>query len=134
MIVVDANVIASVVLPTGDRTELATRALEADREWVAPVLWRSELRNVLATAVRTQKIALAEALEAMAVAEELMGGGEYTVPSSAVLELASESGCTAYGCEYAALARDLGVRLVTEDRALLRAFPDEAVSLADFVS
>lgn len=57
-----------------------------------------------------------------------MAGREYSVVSYEVLQLAARSGCSAYDCEYAALAHDLGIRLVTTDRQLLRAFPSIAVA------
>jgi predicted nucleic acid-binding protein len=47
-----------------------------------------------------------------------------------VLELVRDTDCSAYDCEFAALAMRLGVRLVTMDSKLLRAFPKHAVSLA----
>ena len=51
MIVVDTNLIAYAVVP-GARTEAALSVLGADPAWVAPALWRSELRNALATTMR----------------------------------------------------------------------------------
>ena len=132
MIAVDTNVIASLVLPTSDLTEAAVRLLEGDRDWVAPLLWRSELGNVLATGVRNEWFTLDQALTAWHTAEELMEGGDYTVPTIAAIELAASSGCSAYDCEFVVLARDLQVRLVTLDRELLARFPDVAVSLEEF--
>ena len=132
MIVVDANVIAALILPTSGNTEAATKALEQDRDWVAPVLWRSEFRNMLATGVRNEWFELNHALEAMETAEALMEGGEYRVGSSEVLCLAAESGCTGYDCEYVVLAKQLSVSLLTLDKALLRSFPDLAIPLAGF--
>jgi len=58
------------------------------------------------------------------IAEELMKENEFQVQSKDVIELAAESGCSAYDCEYVALARDSGVKLVTTDKELLKAFPD----------
>lgn len=54
--------------------------------------------------------------------------------ASRVLNLASMSGCSAYGCEFVALAEDLGLTLVSFDKKVLRAFPSIAVSPVDFVS
>jgi predicted nucleic acid-binding protein len=131
MIVVDTNVIAALVLPTSESTTAATNLLRADREWVAPLLWRSELTNILATGTRNEWFTLGQALEALSAAEELMDGGEYRVPALDVLRLASETGCTGYDCEFIVLARDLDVRLVTLDQQILTRFPEIAVSLGD---
>jgi predicted nucleic acid-binding protein len=46
-----------------------------------------------------------------------------------VLQLVSTSRCTSYDCEFVAAAQQLGVPLITEDRAILAAFPDLAQSL-----
>jgi predicted nucleic acid-binding protein len=46
-----------------------------------------------------------------------------------VLELAHDTGCSAYDCEFAAVAIALGVKLVTMDAKILRAFPGSAVAL-----
>ncbi|HSL17869.1 MAG TPA: type II toxin-antitoxin system VapC family toxin [Methylomirabilota bacterium] len=134
MIVVDTNVIASLVLPTGSRTDSAMRLLELDRDWCAPVLWRSELTNVLATGVRTRWFDLDFALQALDAACDVIGDNEFSVPSAPVLELAAETGCTAYDAEFAYLARELSVPLVTLDRQLLRAFPELARSTDDYLS
>ena len=48
MIVADTNVIAY----PSPYTELAERLFGTDPHWIAPVLWRSEMRNVLALYLR----------------------------------------------------------------------------------
>jgi predicted nucleic acid-binding protein len=59
-----------------------------------------------------------------------MSGNEHDVDSQRVLELVRDSDCSAYDCEYVALALGLGVKLVTMDARLLRAFPRHAFPLA----
>ena len=51
MIVVDTNVIAYLFI-NGDQTEKAKSLLLYDAEWIAPFLWRSEFRNILALYIR----------------------------------------------------------------------------------
>jgi len=131
LIVVDTNVLAALWLP-GHQTRAAERALRRDSEWAAPLLWRSELRNVLATLLRRGDLDLATALEISDSAEDQLAGREFAVPSAAVLRLTDESRCTAYDCEFVALALELGVPLVTNDRQLLRAFPERTQSLTSF--
>ena len=133
MIVVDTNVIAYLFLP-GDRTDAARLALEIDPAWAAPLLWRSEFRNVLALYLRQHHLKLADALEVQSAAEELMTGREYAVESEVVLALAAASGRSSYDCEFVALAEALGVPLVTSDRQLLASFPETAVSLSAFTT
>ena len=133
MIVVDTNVIAYVLLP-GAHSELARAAIARDPVWAAPLLWRSELRNVLATYLRREHLTLAEAARIQATAESFVEGREFAVDSATVLELAASSGCSAYDCEFIALARALDVDCVTSDRALAGAFPETVVTLRRFAA
>lgn len=45
--VVASNVLAYLYLP-GEFTSAAEALLEKDADWAAPMLWRSEFRNILA--------------------------------------------------------------------------------------
>jgi len=89
MIVVDANVISYLLLP-GPFTGLARIAVRKE-EWCAPVLWRSEFRNVLALYLRRNSMALEDAQQQMQAAERLLGGREFTVRSTAVLQCVQRS-------------------------------------------
>lgn len=129
MIVVDTNVLAYLYFPC-EQTKQVEALLEREPEWAAPVLWRSEFRNVLAGYLRRRVLTLEQARALQAEAESLMAGGEHFVDSTAVLDLVSQSGCTAYDCEFAALAMALGTKLVTVDAKLLKAFPELTVALA----
>lgn len=129
MIVVDTNILAYLYLP-GEQTAKAERLLAREPDWVAPVLWRSEFRNVLAGYLRRKLLTLDQARALQAEAESLMAGGEHDVDSAAVLRLVSESDCSAYDCEFVALAQKLGIKLVTADAKLLKAFSKHAVSLS----
>ena len=129
MIVVDSNVLAYLYLP-GEHTAAAERLLERDPEWVAPVLWRSEFRNILAGYLRRGSLTFDQAHALQREAEELLADGEFEVDSFKVLELVRESDCSAYDCEFVALALQLEKKLVTMDGKLLRAFPQIAVALS----
>lgn len=129
MIVVDSNVLVYLYLPT-DMTAQAEKLLTTDPEWIAPRLWRSEVRNVLSLYVRQKAITLDQACRMQTSAEALLADREFELPSIEVLQLASRSSCSAYDCEFVALARQLRTRLVTADQKILKAFPETAVSLA----
>lgn len=127
MIVVDTNLIAYLLL-RGERTAAAERTYQKDSEWAAPTLWRSEFRNVLAIYLRRGSLHLRQALEHARDAETLIEGREFAVETARVLRLAVQSGCSAYDCEFVALAHDLGVPLITSDRKLLYRFKSVTVS------
>ncbi len=131
MIVVDTNLIGYLYL-SSERSPQVERVLRRDPLWCAPLLWRSELRNVLALYIRRGTLALEAAQRIMQAAAELMAGREYEAASEHVLSLAAASGCSAYDCEFVALAQDLGVPLVTLDADVLHRFPDAAVGLEEF--
>jgi predicted nucleic acid-binding protein len=128
MIVVDTNVIAYLYL-NSPFTARAEALLKSDDEWNAPPLWRSEFRNILAGAIRRRAMSFEQACLIQAEAESLLSGGEHDVSSQQVLELVRGSDCSAYDCEFAALALQLGVKLVTMDSKLLGSFPEVAVPL-----
>ena len=129
MIVVDTNILAYLYLPT-DQSASAEALLASDPDWAVPVLWRSEFRNILAGYLRRGSLTFEAVLSVQAEAEALVAGAEHEVNSRSVLELVRDSDCTAYDCEFVALARALGVRLVTADKKLLRAFPTVAVGFS----
>lgn len=131
MIVVDTNIIAWLYLPT-DRTQDAVALLNRDVHWVAPQLWRSEFRNVLALYLRKRIIDLGTAMAMQAQSERQMAGSEYTVSSTDVLALVAKSNCSAYDCEFVSLAQALGTKLFTGDRKLIEAFPDIALEPGNF--
>lgn len=133
MIVVDTNIIAYLFLG-GEFTDRAEALLQQDVEWAAPLLWRSEFRNILGGYLRRKLLKFEEAREVQAEAEDLMAGAEHEVDSHRVLELVRDSECSAYDCEFVALANRLGVRLVTADSKVLAAFPAVAMQLPSLYS
>jgi predicted nucleic acid-binding protein len=112
VIVVDSNVVAYCWL-NGPLTAMAQRVFARDPQWHVPVLWRSELRSVLSGACRARR--------------------EHLPSPADILRVCESSNLSAYDAEFIALARQLGALLVTEDRAILKAFPDTAVTMANYV-
>jgi len=127
--VVDTNVLAYLYLP-GKLSDSAEALFLRDSEWAVPRLWRSEFRNVLATYMRKDLLTYDGALSIYRKAEALVAGAEYDVGAGQVLRLARDSGCSAYDCEFVALAEHLDVRLISEDAGLCTAFPSRAVLLS----
>lgn len=131
MIVIDTNVI-TYLLVGGEMTSSARAVFDRDSAWAAPLLWRSEFRNVMAILIRQGKTTPERALELIVEAELLFQGEEYQVDSAKIMKLVETSKCTAYDCEFVALAQHLGVPLITYDKQILTEFPDVAISIDKF--
>ncbi len=127
MIVVDTNIISYFYL-NSDYSSLAEQVFKKDPVWSAPLLWRSEFRNVLSFYIKKNIISLADAIDIFESAEELLKKNEYEINSVQVLSLAHHSG-TAYDCEFVNLAKDLGVSLITEDKKILNNFPESTLTM-----
>lgn len=132
MIVVDTNVIAYLHLP-GNQTQLAESVLAKDSAWIVPYLWRSEFRNILALYLRQNQLTFAQAQGVMTNAERLLDGKSYHLMSAEVLSLVQMSRCSAYDCEFVALAQRFKVPLVTADKRILSEFPTIALAPDQFV-
>jgi predicted nucleic acid-binding protein len=132
VIVADTNLIAYFLIP-GPFTGQAEAVFDRDPLWAAPLLWRSELRNVLWQYVRSGQRPLAAAIHAMTAAEALLREREFGVESAPVLGLAASSNCSPYDCEFVHLAQTFDCPLVTSDKKLIATFPGTAVSPEDFV-
>ncbi len=133
MIVADTNLLAYLLL-SGEHTAAAHQVFQRDAAWAAPALWRSELRSVLVARLRRGEIGAPEAGAVMDTAMAILDGREYLAESSRVFTLAAASTCSAYDCEFVAVAQALAVPLVTADRDVLRGFPRLAVSPERFVA
>ncbi len=133
MIVVDTNILAYLYLPTAFSEQAECLLLQQPR-WIAPVLWRSEFRNVLALYLRKGILTLEQAYGIQTEAETLLAGSEYDVPSLEILRLIETSECSAYDCEFAALAKKNNTVLVTEDKKIRKQFPEITLSLAEAIT
>lgn len=132
MIVVDANLIVNLFLQT-EHSALAIQVFEKDPDWYAPLLWQSEVRNILASIFRYRGLPLDQAYRIMEDAHRLMKYHEVSVSSTLVLELVGISKCTSYDCEYVVLAKQLNTTLVTFDKQVVNEFSRLAVFPSRFL-
>lgn len=130
MIVVDANVIAYRVL-ANDRTTLALRLFDMDGEWISTSLWEYEFSNILAMPLRNEAWNVQQAVNALRDARKFLA--RVMEPSTeTVFEIVRRHKITAYDAQYVALAIELNVPLVTEDKELLKKFPGKAYSMETY--
>lgn len=132
MIVVDTNVIHYCWV-RGEHTELAQAVRQRDPEWHAPILWRSELRNVLTSYLRRESLTRAQVASILGAAARALAECEHLVADDLVLDVVANSALTAYDAEFVALAAALSAPLVTGDKAILNAFPALAFTMKSFL-
>ena len=129
MIVADTNLIAYLLIE-GPMSAAGQRVLERDPMLIAPVIWHSELLNVLATTVREGHKSKEKAQEIWAHAPAFVHDAE--VPPLEVLDLAVSTRFATFDCYYVVLARKFNIPLVTADKKMLREFSDIAVSIETY--
>ena len=126
MIVADSNLIASCVLKT-EATSAARALREHDFDWRVPRLWRYEILNILATMIKAKLLARSDAESTYRQLLDILRANEKDPDPASVLSLVEQYGISGYDAHFVALARDLGVKLYTQDKELLQKFPDVAV-------
>jgi len=130
MVAVDSNILVYLLLNV-EHTARARALLEADADWHSDEFVLVELTNALATAIRVRGLPLPQAAAALAEAERVMESGLHLAGHADVLALAARLEVSAYDARFLVVARDLDVRLVTEDAKLRRAAPALTQSLAE---
>jgi predicted nucleic acid-binding protein len=128
MIVVDSNILAYLLID-GVFCKRAEALLASDSNWIAPLLWKSEFRNILAGYIRRKDFSFDKAYQIIREAEFILSSKEFEVDSLLVLELIRDGDCSAYDCEFVGLAIKNDCKLVTMDKQILKAFPKIAVPL-----
>ena len=133
MIVVDTNVIHYCWV-RGQNTEIAQAVRQKDPEWHAPILWHSELRNVLTAYLRRGLLTRGQIIGILGIADQALAEREHILSDDLVLDIVASSALTAYDAEFVALATALSVPLVTADKGVLKAFPNRALTMETFLS
>lgn len=133
MIIVDTNILIYLYIQ-GEHTSSVESLAHIDCTWAAPLLWRSEFRNVLALYLRKKVISLTQTLNIINQAEHLMMENEYQPSSETVLDLVNISNCSTYDCEFVSLAKEFDVPLITQDKKILAEFPHYTSQLKHYIN
>jgi predicted nucleic acid-binding protein len=129
VLVVDTNVLGYLFIE-GDFSRNARALLEYDSDWHSEPFILVELTNVFATEIRVRRASLRDAMLALTHAQVVIEPGFYRARHADVLSLAIEFKVSAYDARFLAVARALGVPLVTEDVKLRKAAPPLTQSIA----
>jgi predicted nucleic acid-binding protein len=132
MIVVDSNIVTARNL-TSTLTSKAEQVEEKDPVWIVPVLWRYEFQNILATAIKAKQIKPEQALDIWEKVSKILVENECEPSASKVIDLVTQYGITAYDGQFIAVAMEMGIPCVTEDRELQEKFPGIAISMDGFL-
>jgi predicted nucleic acid-binding protein len=133
MIVADTSTIVYLYLNC-EKSIQAEQLLILEPKWIAPNLWKSEFRNVLTLYLRKNILTFDETLMIAQQAENLMLENEYEVSSAHILQLVNSSSCSAYDCEFVALAKLLNIPLITADKKIIQEFPNIARTIDGFIA
>ena len=128
MVLVDTNVVAYLLIE-GDRTAAAQELRQRDVDWRSEALVLVEFSNVLVRTMTVRRLRLDIAQDLLARARTLFGNRLAQVAHSDALTVAAEFRITAYDARFLALARETGLRLVTEDTKLRTAAPSLTQSI-----
>jgi predicted nucleic acid-binding protein len=132
MIVVDSNIVTARNL-TSTPTSKAEEVEKKDPVWIVPVLWRYEFQNILATAIKAKQIRPEQALDIWEKVLKILVENECEPSVSKVIDLVAQYGITAYDGQFIAVAMEMGIPYVTEDRELQEKFPGIAISMDGFL-
>jgi predicted nucleic acid-binding protein len=132
MIVVDSNIVTARNL-TSSLTSKAEQVEEKDPVWIVPVLWQYEFQNILATAIKAKQNKPEQALDIWKKVSKILIENECEPSASKVIDLVAQYGITAYDGQFIAVALEMGIPCVTEDRELQEKFPGIAISMEGFL-
>ena len=112
MIVVDTNILAYLYFPS-PLSEQVEQLRVREPDWFAPELWKSEFLNVGLQYYR-KKFLSVEVLEtAYTLAVETVNTIDIHSDFQSIVKLSVNSKCTAYDCEFVALAMRLEIPLLS---------------------
>jgi predicted nucleic acid-binding protein len=134
MIVVDASVV-SFLLIEGELTD-AARALHAlDPEWITPPILNHEMLTILAALGGAEGRAdQADQVERIWRDVRNLAGPRQQIPDPVrSMRLAVKLGIPGHQAQYLCLADSLNLALITEEEDLLRAAPDRAMTIIDYL-
>jgi hypothetical protein len=131
MIVVSTDIVVALYLP-GEDTETAEAVLRRDPAWASPMLWRTLFPHYVTEPLRSGAITPTLVGVMLEEAEKLFLSREFPSPVKENMRFVFESKCSAFIAPFLGLAKGLHVPLVTLDSEAVRAFPEIAISAADF--
>jgi predicted nucleic acid-binding protein len=133
MIVIDANILIYALIEC-DNSRLIPELRAKDADWRTTGLCLHETLNVLATYQRRGLLTLEQCKELLGYANRFIAVAQCDADMEDALSAAAKYGITGYDAQYVALAQNLAVPLITEDRKLRHAVPGVGISMQEFIA
>lgn len=131
MIVVDASVVAFLLID-GELTDAVRELHRIDPDWVTPPILNHEMLNILAAVGSAE--GNSAAMEGVWRDVRALVASRQQVPDPVrSLRLGVELGISGNEAQYLCLADSLGLPLITQEKNLLQAAPQRAVSVLDYL-
>jgi predicted nucleic acid-binding protein len=129
MIVADTNLVVPLLLEH-EKREQAVSLFSHDPEWHLPDWWQFELSNVLRNYHRAGVFSADEVDQLLSRAGQVIAPeNTHETDLAQALRIACACDISTYDACFIALARAFGQKLITEDRRLRAACPDDTLSL-----
>lgn len=133
MIVIDTSIVGPFVLPDeGDTLDRETVGRLFNAPLIVPHHWRLEVANMLRTALRRQRIDVAQRfaiLGRLAMLDPIVDWAGRDLVWGPVVDLSDRFGLTPYDAAYLELARRRGATLATLDRRMMAVAADLNIPL-----
>jgi predicted nucleic acid-binding protein len=133
MIVIDTNILAAIWIRS-EKTQIARNCIVKDPDWIMPTLWQSEFISVLTQYFKVNHLNKKLFINLYNDASSILENRTMNAPIDTVFDCIQASTCSSYDCEFIALAKHIGVKLLTWDKKVLSAFPDIAIKPEDFLA
>jgi predicted nucleic acid-binding protein len=131
MIIVDASVVAFLLID-GELTDAVRELHRIDPDWVTPPILNHEMLNILAAVGSAE--GNSAAMEGVWRDVRALVASRQQVPDPVrSLRLGVELGISGNEAQYLCLADSLGLPLITQEKNLLQAAPQRAVSVLDYL-
>lgn len=115
-------------------TLLAEKILSKDSSWILPHIWQNEYANVLSKISRKGHLSIDEVITHFNSTVVRFKNSEIFVDNRKALKVSMEYKISLYDAHFIVLANDYNIKLVTEDKEILKKCPHIAVNLHGFLN
>ena len=133
MIVADTCLVTHLFNET-ELTQLAQDIFKKDSSWILPTLWQEEYANVLSKLARKHHHDIEQVINNFTSTVDQLKDYEVIIDNERALRTALAHKISVYDAHFVTLAKDFKIRLVTEDKEILKNCPKIAINMREFLN